>query len=401
MMRYLFFCFALLSFHAAGSVANIERNLQRELNQAQRDYKASLAAISAKRAPLLKQAELWELKLNQLRKKMTGQLRNQDEQYLGLDQLQARLEQWQEQNHYIHNVLSELNGHQLEPNQATLTQLERLTTRLNPKWHASRAIKPSGQFIAGQSLTLGPMVWFKDNEKNWFIADPHTQPTELTIAIPAPHNHSESWPLIRADITLGRATRLEAKQLSLWQRLSRGGVWIYPILFFGVAAASIALFKLTQYLRLAKLQPITSMHARPQDGKHWQQQLLALAQQYQPLNEDHLYQQLHSWKAKLEQGMSVLSATAAVAPLLGLLGTVSGMIQTFEMMNLFGNKDQSLLSGGISEALITTEVGLIVAIPSLLMHAYLNRRHRVYLSQLENDAQWLISQQEARHVYHP
>ncbi len=110
--------------------------------------------------------------------------------------------------------------------------------------------------------------------------------------------------------------------------------------------------------------------------KHWPEDALA----------DKLHHQLLQWKAVLDNKMVVLTATAAVAPLLGLLGTVSGMIQTFEMMNLFGNQDQNMLAGGISEALVTTELGLIVAVPVLLIHAYINRRHQSYLTQLEADA---------------
>ncbi|WP_371924728.1 MotA/TolQ/ExbB proton channel family protein [Endozoicomonas sp. SCSIO W0465] len=91
---------------------------------------------------------------------------------------------------------------------------------------------------------------------------------------------------------------------------------------------------------------------------------------------DKLHHQLLQWKAQLDSKMVILTATAAVAPLLGLLGTVSGMIHTFEMMNLFGNQDQTMLAGGISEALVTNELGLVVAVPVLLIHAYINRRRR-------------------------
>ncbi len=62
---------------------------------------------------------------------------------------------------------------------------------------------------------------------------------------------------------------------------------------------------------------------------------------------------------------------AAVSPLLGLLGTVSGMIETFQSITLFGTGDPKLMSGGISKALVTTELGLIVAIPLMLFHSWL------------------------------
>ncbi len=73
----------------------------------------------------------------------------------------------------------------------------------------------------------------------------------------------------------------------------------------------------------------------------------------------------------LERFLSAIAALAAIAPLLGLLGTVTGMIATFDVITLFGTGDPRLLSGGISEALITTQVGLIIAVPLLLLHRIL------------------------------
>ncbi len=76
---------------------------------------------------------------------------------------------------------------------------------------------------------------------------------------------------------------------------------------------------------------------------------------------------------RLERSLSMLGALAGVAPLLGLLGTVSGMIATFDTISTAGTGNPRLLSGGISEALITTQLGLMIAIPLLLAHAWLSR----------------------------
>jgi biopolymer transport protein ExbB len=69
----------------------------------------------------------------------------------------------------------------------------------------------------------------------------------------------------------------------------------------------------------------------------------------------------------LERFESAITVFAAVAPLLGLLGTVTGMISTFDVITEYGTGDPKLLSGGISEALVTTQLGLMVAIPTLLL----------------------------------
>lgn len=74
---------------------------------------------------------------------------------------------------------------------------------------------------------------------------------------------------------------------------------------------------------------------------------------------------------RLEKGVLMVGVLAATAPLLGLLGTVQGMVHTFEVITLYGNSNPALLAGGISEALITTQSGLVIAFPVLLL------KHRV------------------------
>ena len=79
-----------------------------------------------------------------------------------------------------------------------------------------------------------------------------------------------------------------------------------------------------------------------------------------------------------------MAVTAAAAPLMGLLGTVTGMINTFSLITIFGTGDAKSLSSGISEALVTTELGLIVAIPSLIFHALLLRMAKEKVGDLDN-----------------
>ena len=69
---------------------------------------------------------------------------------------------------------------------------------------------------------------------------------------------------------------------------------------------------------------------------------------------------------KMDEGMQMVGVLAAVAPLLGLLGTVTGMVSTFDIITLYGNSNPVLMAGGISEALITTQSGLLIAFPVVL-----------------------------------
>ncbi|MFW6387430.1 MAG: MotA/TolQ/ExbB proton channel family protein [Thermodesulfobacteriota bacterium] len=89
-------------------------------------------------------------------------------------------------------------------------------------------------------------------------------------------------------------------------------------------------------------------------------------------------------RALLGRGISLISVLAAVAPLLGLLGTVLGMISTFDTIALFGNSNPRAMAGGISEALVTTQTGLIIAIPGLFMRNFIQRRAAALEIRLNN-----------------
>ena len=84
-----------------------------------------------------------------------------------------------------------------------------------------------------------------------------------------------------------------------------------------------------------------------------------------------LDEQLAEESSRLNRGLPTVAVLAAVSPLLGLLGTVTGMIETFQSITLFGTGDPKLMSGGISQALVTTQLGLSVAIPLVLFHSLL------------------------------
>jgi biopolymer transport protein ExbB len=93
---------------------------------------------------------------------------------------------------------------------------------------------------------------------------------------------------------------------------------------------------------------------------------------------------------ELERFLNTLGTIASVTPLLGLLGTVVGMIKVFAAIMIHGVGDPGILAGGISEALITTAAGLTVAIPSLIFHRYFERLVDEYVLNMEEEALKLI-----------
>ena len=82
----------------------------------------------------------------------------------------------------------------------------------------------------------------------------------------------------------------------------------------------------------------------------------------------------------------MLALLAAVAPLLGLLGTVTGIIETFQSITLYGTGDPRIMSGGISQALVTTVMGLLVAIPLLLLHSFLASKSKTLVQILDEQS---------------
>ncbi|MFE8071325.1 DUF3450 family protein [Marinobacteraceae bacterium S3BR75-40.1] len=99
---------------------------------------------------------------------------------------------------------------------------------------------------------------------------------------------------------------------------------------------------------------------------------------------------------KLTRFLPLLKIIAVVAPLLGLLGTVTGMINTFQAITLFGTGDPKLMAGGISQALVTTVMGLAVAIPTVLLHTVVSGRSKRLLQLLEERSIGIIAKREEK-----
>jgi biopolymer transport protein ExbB len=100
--------------------------------------------------------------------------------------------------------------------------------------------------------------------------------------------------------------------------------------------------------------------------------------------------------APIETGLSFIKVLYVVAPLLGLLGTVVGMIATFQMITLFGTGDPRMMAGGISTALVTTVLGLVVAIPLTILHSFLQGKARALIQTLEEQAAGIIARMAER-----
>lgn len=108
--------------------------------------------------------------------------------------------------------------------------------------------------------------------------------------------------------------------------------------------------------------------------------------------EDAIRQAVLREMASLERFLPLLGVLAAIAPMLGLLGTVTGMITTFDVIRLFGSGDPGIMAGGISEALVATAAGLVIAIPILLVHSWLSGRVDRILAETQSSANGLLAE---------
>ena len=199
--------------------------------------------------------------------------------------------------------------------------------------------------------------------------------------------------------------------------LMAGGGLMIPIVLCSIVAAGITLERLWS-LRSQEVNPqsrLAAIHRRIDLGDvtdEWLDELLERsplerlsAQVLQvrhggkSVMRDLLFVEVKQVAHELECYLSTLGSMAAITPLLGLLGTVIGMIKVFSAIQAAGLGEASLLAGGISEALVTTAAGLGVAIPALVMHRFLSRRVDELLIDIEHHISGLIDHCAAQSVH--
>ncbi|HJL14177.1 MAG TPA: MotA/TolQ/ExbB proton channel family protein [Sandaracinaceae bacterium LLY-WYZ-13_1] len=173
------------------------------------------------------------------------------------------------------------------------------------------------------------------------------------------------------------------------ERLEAGGLFVWPIVFVGLLGLvlvservvslgreRISPQRASRVLRAVREGRATAVQAGLTGKSAFERVAavgLAARDRPAPERDAALETALLEEEPRLQRSISLIAACAAIAPLLGLLGTVTGMISTFEVITVHGTGNPKLLSGGISVALVTTQFGLIVAVPLLLAHAVLSR----------------------------
>ncbi|MCG7873522.1 MAG: MotA/TolQ/ExbB proton channel family protein [Candidatus Thiodiazotropha lotti] len=196
------------------------------------------------------------------------------------------------------------------------------------------------------------------------------------------------------DPSRGAILSLLVASPTLSERIQQGGYIGYFILFLGALGSLVIIERLVSLFLVGRRVKRQLKQEEPMDNNPLGR-LLAIDRLHHAISGDAL--QKHFDEAilrelpKLRRGLRLLAIFAAVAPLLGLLGTVTGMIETFQSITLFGTGDPKLMSGGISQALVTTELGLAVAIPMVLLHSYLAGRSNRVIRLLDQQSAAMVA----------
>ena len=181
---------------------------------------------------------------------------------------------------------------------------------------------------------------------------------------------------------------------SIEERVALGGVIGYIVLGLGAFALLVGLIRLVD-LSLASVKIGSQLRSNQAQGNNPVGRLLQVYESNRGIPAEDLERKLDEVivreSARLERFLWVVKVVAVAAPLMGLLGTVTGMIRTFQAITLFGTGDPKLMAGGISEALVTTMLGLVVAIPLVLFHAVLSNMSRRMVDIVEEQAAGVVA----------
>jgi biopolymer transport protein ExbB len=215
---------------------------------------------------------------------------------------------------------------------------------------------------------------------------------------------------IPVDVTNGDAIKVAEAKPSLLEHIRQGGFVMVPLAAVALIALILCIWKTLELSGIQTnaddtINAIMEMLKQSDVDKALENtnmlrdpllRMVKKAIAHRGASRDYLEEVLHeqvlATVPKLERNLGTLAVLGGIAPLLGLLGTVTGMIHTFQLVTIFGSGNAKLLSGGISEALVTTETGLAIAIPVLLLHAFLARRARTIIASLEHTALRIVNE---------
>lgn len=262
-------------------------------------------------------------------------------------------------------------------------------------------INPDGTESQRDVVRVGSFVAVSDGK--YLIYPPDTdqltelerQPARRYQRMAGDLQQADQGPVRMAiDPTRGALLSVIVQAPSLSERINQGS-WIgYIIIVVGAVGLLIAIWRAVTLLNVGSAMRKQRGNT-PQDNNPLGRVMLAggaVKNADLETVESKLDEAIIKETPALERWLPLLKIIAAVAPLLGLLGTVTGMILTFQQITLFGTGDPKLMAGGISQALMTTVLGLVVAIPMVFLHSVLASRSKSLIQILEEESAGLVAQ---------
>jgi biopolymer transport protein ExbB len=282
-----------------------------------------------------------------------------------------------------------------------VTMLEEMTKSGNVERFNSQVILPGGSIADAEVVRIG--VFNAITESFFLKFIPETQTLQVLARQPARRFRSladnlfdleEGYTTMAVDPSRGQILGLLIQAPGIGERINQGGLVGYFIIFIGLLGLTLSgwRLKLLKDESDAINRQLKSDQASDDNALG---RILSVFNQNQAIDPESLELKIDEAilreVPKLEKFHSIIKVFAAIAPLLGLLGTVVGMIVTFQALTLFGTGDPKLMAGGISQALVTTMLGLIVAIPLVFLHSVLTSWSGSLIEIIEEQSAGLIA----------
>lgn len=439
----LLLCIAWSPQALAQSFKSAQQDIDKRLSSSLRELAGVRDAIAKEKIPLSRSVSTLESQVLERRRELERLVKIRDSRTIDLTSLRKQVESLREQDAFVNSRLNEFvrdfesrldiselpqyetltaaarladKNANLDAAQRRATQIEvikaalrRQRDQLGGRIYAGAALGPDGVLSQGKFVAFGPTVFYAsaDGAVKGLVENQLNAADAVVVALPAgqdaglPDVAAAGAGVLPFDATLGKALKVEKARKGLGQYVDEGGVVGYVIIVLGAAALVLTAYKAVEILRFPVAEPdevqtvlgdlgrgdlgSAEAHARSVEGISGEMLATGVqhAGQKRGILEELLFEKILRVRPYLERYLPFLAITAASAPLLGLLGTVIGMIRTFQLITIFGTGDAKSLSSGISEALITTALGLIVAIPTLVLHGALSRMAKRKLGMLE------------------
>ena len=294
---------------------------------------------------------------------------------------------------------------------ATIEEIERLWYELQREMTESskvskfsaEVIKLGGEKVTQEVIRIGSFNLISEGEyvaydiENQVIKELPKQPEARFVDSAGElADASSGFVPFALDPTRGQLLALQIQVPTIEERVHQGGLPGYVIISLGIVAVIIAVAKFITLTLTGMKVSSQAKNAGSPDGGNPLGRIINVYRENEGVDSETL--QLKIDEAILKEQPSInrfigfIKIISMVAPLLGLLGTVIGMIVTFQAITLFGTGDPKTMAGGISQALITTVLGLVVAIPTVLLHYFVNSRAQGIMQILNEQSGGLIAE---------